>query len=195
MKHLLALAALVLSISAHAGCAPAPDGAVVTPTSAATPIIWESNSVGVAAVWYCGDGFFWTRSMYVLRWDSATPALLQAVTSVAQAGDKAAAITAVSAAYATTPLTDPKLVEVYGPALDRIKLAEPTTPTYAVTTNGTTTTRAAYTIAGTSLIIDPKKRAPVGEVCDCRTRLVQAKNAYCLVPSVAPDVAFCSVRK
>lgn len=195
MKHLLAIAALALSFSAHAACTPAPDGTPVAPTSIATPMIVETNSVGAAVAWYCSDGFTWTRSMYVLRWDAATPPLLQAVTSVLQANDKAAAISTVAATYATTPLDDPKLVEVYAPAITRITAAKPPPLVYAVTTNGTTSTRAAYTIAGTSLTIDPTKRAPVGEVCDCKTRLIQSKNAYCLVPSVAPAVAFCSVKK
>lgn len=195
MKTLLALAALALSFSAHATCAPAPDGTAVTPTSASTPMIVETNTVGAAVAWYCSDGFVWAQSLYVLRWDASTPQLLQAVTSVMQASDKAAAISTVAATYATTPLDDPKLVEVYAPAITRIIAAKPPLIVYAVTTNGTTTTRAAYTIAGTSLVIDPAKRAPVGEVCDCKTRMVQAKNAYCLVPSVAPAVAFCSVKK
>lgn len=195
MRCVLLAFLAAFTFAAHASCLPAPDGALVTPASAATPMIVETNATGVAVAWYCSDGFVWTRTMYALRWDAATPALLQAVTSVMQAGDKATAISNVAGVYATTPITDASLIAVYEPAAVRIDQARPSAIVYLVGTNGAAATRAAYNIVGSALVIDVKKRAPIGETCDCTVRLVQAGNAYCRVPSITPEVAYCTKAK
>lgn len=194
-RFFVALGLALFTCFASAMCLPAADGTPVTPASTATPAIWENNSAGVAVAWYCGDGFQWVSYIYVLRWDAATPALLGALGQIAQAADKGFAIETAAAIYAKTPLTDPGLMEVLTPAIARILAARPPTPVYSVKTNLLVPTRAAYSIATGALMIDTQKRAPVGEICDCKIRFVQSGNAYCTVPSIAPDVAFCGLQK
>lgn len=182
MKHLIALAALLLSSLAQA-CAPSPFD-----PNGTKPVV-GMNSVGAWAAWYCDDGYIVDRMLYAVRWDAVTPQMRTDFQGLTDAPNVALALQTFHGKHSTTSINDDRLKAVWEPDILRIKAAKPNIPPWRVAANGTSPDRPAYLFANGTRGAQ-FGRARVGAECDCLTRSVEGLVTYCRVLPTA-QVAVC----
>lgn len=191
---LAALAALALVAGlavaprdAAASCAPAPKGGGSAPT-------WGLNAVGAWVNWWCVDQYAVEQQLFVVRWDSVTPALRADLSAISDAPDMAAAISETRAKHWTVPISDPRLLDVWGPDDEKIWSTRPAGPVWTVRPNpqAADLSRPMYLLVnGNEVGSQDYRRAKAGDFCACSVRALKGGNTYCAIPPSTTSVTIC----